>query len=127
MKKEKTKNPMQPVIITESGVARYKRNEIVDYILSNGGIDMNHLACKSFSKDDRTQFAQLIGYSVYGAADLSYFDDAVTAVAVKRVDELYSDASHTEEQIKIEYLESENARLKKLLSNVVDLIENNTH
>lgn len=70
----KPKHPIQPVILV-NGVQRFKPNEIVRYLLDNGGIDMNQLALQKFSKDDQQHFAQLIGYSISGYADLSYVSD----------------------------------------------------
>lgn len=50
--------------------------------------DLNTLALMDFSRDDWTQLAQLIGYSVSGAGDLSYFDRKVIAAADAIVDAL---------------------------------------
>lgn len=76
--------PMQPLEYDERGVLRFRENAIVRYLLDNGGIDMNHLAGMSgrFSRADQMQFAQLIGYSLSGYADLSYVTDASYAKAV---------------------------------------------
>lgn len=79
------KHPMQPIVIGLDGVCRFKENEIVRYLLDNGGIDLNKIAMLDFSDEDRTQFAQLIGYSVSGAGELSYFDDKVLCRADKIV------------------------------------------
>ena len=65
-------HPMQPVVVDPHGVIRFKANAIVQYLLDAGPFDMNHLAVMPFSEADREQFAQLIGYSVSGAGDLSY-------------------------------------------------------
>lgn len=59
--------PMQPVELSKGGVARFKTNSIVEYLLDEGGIDMNALARIDFPREDRDQFLQLIGYSVSGA------------------------------------------------------------
>ena len=71
----KAKHPIQP-IINVNGIYRFKQNKIVRYLLDNGGIDLNQiaiLACEGeFSKEEQSHFAQLIGYSVGGYADLSY-------------------------------------------------------
>lgn len=64
--------PMQPIIMDKHGVARFKANQLVLYLLDHGGIDMNHLAVQKFTDEDRDQFAQLIGYSVSGWGDLNY-------------------------------------------------------
>lgn len=65
-------HPMQPVIIDDRGVARFKRNPIVCYLLDHGGIDLNKIATLDFKPEDHEQFAQLIGYSVSGFGELSY-------------------------------------------------------
>lgn len=77
MKKEPS-HPMQPVVVDDDGVHRFKKNAIVGFLLDAGPFDLNKLALMPFSDEDRTQFAQLIGYSVSGAGDLSYFDSEVT-------------------------------------------------
>lgn len=65
-------HPVQPVLVDTSGMWRFKSNAIVTYLLDNGGIDMNAIAMRDFSPEDRVQFAQLIGYSVGGFCELSY-------------------------------------------------------
>ena len=75
------KHPIQPVAEDEHGTIRFKPNAIVSYLLDNGGIDMNDLAMVNFSQEDREQFAQLIGYSLSGYADLSYVSDASYSAA----------------------------------------------
>jgi hypothetical protein len=70
-------HPIQPLVMTESGVVRFKENAIVSYLLANGGITMNDLAVEDFTREDREQFAQLIGYSHSGSGDLPYMSDAV--------------------------------------------------
>lgn len=66
------KHPPQPIVKDGNGVLRFKQNAIVRYLLDNGGIDMNTISALPFSAEDRSQFAQLIGYSVSGYADLDY-------------------------------------------------------
>ena len=79
----KTKNPMQPLVIDDDGVIRFKENGIVSYLLENGGLDLHKLAIQGgFSKDDWTQFNQLVGYSVSGYGDLS----SVSKKAVRKAD-----------------------------------------
>jgi hypothetical protein len=82
------KNPMQPILYV-GDVIRFKENEIVRYLLDNGGIDMNRLSCLSFSQDDREQFAQLIGYSVSGFGDLPYVSEETLNKADVIAEELY--------------------------------------
>lgn len=62
---------------------RFVANNIVRYLLDNGGIDLNKLAMLDFSTDDQEQFAQLIGYSLSGYSDLSYVSDESYNAAIK--------------------------------------------
>lgn len=76
------KHPMQPILLVD-GIARFKQNAIVRFLLDTyPDVDMNRLACIGFSEEDRSQFAQLIGYSVSGYGDLSY------AIDVEKADEI---------------------------------------
>jgi len=70
-------HPIQPLQLDERGTLRFKRNAIVRHLFDHGGIDLNAIACMDFSREDREQFAQLIGYSHDGAGTLSYFSDEV--------------------------------------------------
>lgn len=87
-KKKKPEHPMQPIVWTPGGIVRFKRNAIVCHLLDHGGIDMNALAVMDFSREDREQFAQLIGYSVSGFGDLSYVRPRILAAADKISDAL---------------------------------------
>lgn len=69
------KHPLQPIELDERGIARFKSNAIVCYLLDNGKTGMNELALMPFSQEDREQFAQLIGYSLCGFGELSYVSD----------------------------------------------------
>lgn len=69
------RQPMQPIEVDAEGVARFRCNAVVKFLLDAGPFDMNSLAMMGFSDEDRTQFAQLIGYSVGGLAELSYVSD----------------------------------------------------
>ena len=80
-KLKNTHHPIQPLGIAEDGVLRFKQNAIVRHLLDKGGIDLNQIACLDFSREDREQFAQLIGYSHSGAHDLSYVSSEVLAAA----------------------------------------------
>lgn len=79
------KHPTQPLERDAHGALRFKRNEIVRYLLDQGGIDMNALAVLPFSPEDRQQFAQLIGYSLVGYGELSYVDKKAWNRAAGRV------------------------------------------
>lgn len=69
-------HPLQPVIVDDEGIIRFKENAIVIFLIGQCQrhkiADMNTLATLPFSPEDRAQFAQLIGYSVSGFGDLSY-------------------------------------------------------
>jgi hypothetical protein len=73
---------MQPVVIDEYGVTRFKKNAIVRWLLDTGGKNLNQIALQHFPREDEEQFAQLIGYSVAGACDLSYMSDRVCNAAL---------------------------------------------
>lgn len=70
-----SKHPLQPMVVDEQGVRRFKKNAIVAFLLDAGPYDLNKLACMPWSREDRVQLAQLIGYSVSGISDLSYVSD----------------------------------------------------
>lgn len=83
------KHPMQPVYMDDNGTYRFKPNKIIAYLQERGVIDLNAIAVMfRYSPEDRTQLAQLIGYSVSGAADLDYFDERVWERADKLADRL---------------------------------------
>lgn len=75
------KQPVQPVGLDAAGVARFKDNKIVVFLLDAGPFDMNQLALMNFSHEDRAQFAQLIGYSLAGYGELSYVSHETYATA----------------------------------------------
>lgn len=72
---EANEHPMQPIIRDEDGTVRFKENKIVSFLLTfarGKGVGLNELAAMPFSREDREQFAQLIGYSVSGFGELNY-------------------------------------------------------
>jgi len=80
------KHPMQPIVL-EDGIARFKKNQIVRFLLDAGPYDLNKLASVPFSSDDWNQFYQLIGYSVSGFGDLELGDSDIVAKADAIVEE----------------------------------------
>lgn len=79
-----TRHPMQPLEWRE-GAVRFKANAIVRLLLDQPvGLTLNDLALHSFTRDDWTQFMQLIGYSVDGYAELRTVSDAVAERARRR-------------------------------------------
>ena len=95
------KHPIQPLVTDEHGVIRFKANAIVQHLLDHGGIDMNQIAILNFSREDREQFAQLIGYSHSGASDLGYVSSETIDVA-----KMMLDAGKSEIQSHNDYLEA---------------------
>lgn len=66
---------VQPLIKDEHGVVRFKANAIVVAMWKHGsktGFGMNELQAMDFTKEDRQQFGQLLGYSLDGYYNLSY-------------------------------------------------------
>lgn len=70
---DEMKHPIQPFGDDGKGVLRFKGNKVVQYLLDNGGLDLNDLARagRDLPKDDWEQFHQLIGYSVSGIPGLT--------------------------------------------------------
>lgn len=105
------KHPIQPVVENKHGTWRFKENAIVSHLLEHGqktGCGLNEIACMKFDQDDRSQFAQLIGYSLSGYGDLSYHDDGILDTAYKM-----HEKGLTEEQARITVLEEELKSLKE--------------
>jgi hypothetical protein len=90
----KRTQPMQSVERDAHGVARFRVNELVRFLLDEATegrkCDMNRLAVQDFPQEDREQFAQLIGYSIGGYSELSYVSDrsyeAAERKAIKALD-----------------------------------------
>lgn len=78
------RHPIQPVGADPQGVLRFQGNAIVRHLLdfaSDHGCTLNDIAAMDFLRDDRVQFAQLIGYSLSGFGELSYVDDDAYSAA----------------------------------------------
>lgn len=58
-----------------------RTTNLLDLCRVKGICDLNQLAILPFDKEDRQQFAQLIGYSVEGYGELSYGCDVVYDIA----------------------------------------------
>ena len=86
-----SKHPMQPIVLDEHGVARFKQNAIVRYLIDwarNWGLGLNELSMMNFSEEDHQQLAQLLGYSVSGYGDLSYVSQESVSEADAIAEEL---------------------------------------
>ena len=108
------RHPIQPLVTDEHGVIRYKANAIVSHLLDHGGIDMNQIAILNFSREDREQFAQLIGYSHSGAADLGYVSSETIDVA-----KMMLDAGKSEIQSRNEYLQAKLDEVRRAMRSAI--------
>lgn len=83
-------HPMQPILLDEDQRPRFKENAIVRYLLNqvrdNGISSLSSLADLPFSSEDRSQFAQLIGYSLAGFSELPYANPAIVEEAERIAD-----------------------------------------
>ena len=63
------RRPIQPLVLDNHGVIRFKENSIVrallDYSTTNG-FGLNEIECQQPSAEDSTPLMQLIGYRVSG-------------------------------------------------------------
>lgn len=111
-KKEKQPEP-HPIqaLHKVSGILRFRENAIVRYLLDNGTNDMNTLAALPFSREDRVQFAQLIGYSLSGFGELSY----VTAADYEAAEAKSKKSNLTDTEVQLAYYKYEYERLRKEL------------
>lgn len=107
-------HPIQPLEM-QDGVLRFKSNAIVRHLLDAGAIDMNKIAVLNFTREDREQFAQLVGYSHAGAGDLSYMSDVVLEIAHMQ----YESGESQQQQLRIKYLEAELQAIRDGLRNPV--------
>jgi hypothetical protein len=64
------------IVIAKDGIVRFRKNNIVADMLEvsqRHGFGLNEIAvCSRFTREERAELAQLIGYSVDGYCDLSY-------------------------------------------------------
>ena len=107
------RHPIQPLALDELGVLRFQKNQIVSDLLdhaSQHGMDLNTIAWKPYSVEDRRQLSQLIGYSLDGYGGLSYVDDASFDTASEM-----AESGKDEKDARIEFLETRLADLKKAL------------
>lgn len=89
------KHPMQPIYLDGDGVARFRANPIVRFLLDAGPFDLNTIsALPGISKDDYAQFMQLIGYSVSSFGDLDCADPETVRVADDAVEKLLRDSKY---------------------------------
>lgn len=107
------RHPIQPLEIDAEGVLRFRENRIVSALLEHGqktGLGLNELATMEFSREDREQFAQLIGYSHSGACDLGYMTDETLNAARQMYD-----TPKTDTEARLEDAESQLSALRSAL------------
>jgi hypothetical protein len=104
------RNPIQPLITDEHGVVRFKANKIVQWLKDQRPQCLNEIASLGFTDDDHRQFAQLIGYSHSGSADLGYVDDYTWEAAKETTDTPFQTV-----QARCQYLENEIAEIRAAL------------
>lgn len=107
-----TNHPLQP-IFEVSGVLRFKKNQIVEYLFRHGGIDMEELNNLHFTREDKQQFVQLLGDSVDGFLELSHVDNDIRT----RIDLVLDDSTDNEAYIKMleQKLNKAREKTKKLV------------
>lgn len=86
-----SKHPLQPLERDSHGVLRFKENRAVSALyeqLRTLKFDPWIILARdpNVTKDDLRQFAQLIGYSVSGASELSYMDEETLEAAQNAFD-----------------------------------------
>lgn len=86
------KHPMQPIILDDDGVPRFKANPIIRFLLDMGPFDLNKLnivaGTANWTREDLSQFYQLIGYSVSGFGEISGLPRTDVTAADKEADRL---------------------------------------
>ncbi len=82
------KPPMQPIGFDDQGVARFRANDVVQWLWETGQIDLNRIRVERFNKYDVAQFWQMLGYSVSAYGELSFIPKAVVEEADAKVEAL---------------------------------------
>lgn len=113
------KHPIQKLKHDDQDVLRFVDNDVVRYLLDNGGLDLNDLARVDFNREDIVQFYQLIGYSLSGFGGLSQVSDDDYELADKMYKEKLS-----EKDTRLAYLTEELDRVRNLLRGPVAEIFN---
>lgn len=115
--------PLQPLYLDQNGTIRFQENAVVNYLLNNGGLNMNDIAMQGFPKEHLEQFAQLIGYSLYGFADLSYVKESTVITA----ENIFHNKDVDPLQAKCDALEAElnhcHQKLEKIVSKLEEIID----
>lgn len=111
-------NSTQPIYKDEDGNLRFKKNLIVEALLSfaeKKGVGLNELYNLSFPQKDWQQFAQLLGFSLSSYSSLPYVDETEYQTVLK----LAKDANIKYRDAKIAVLEERLNFVKENLKEVV--------
>lgn len=112
--KEEKKFPIQPI-----KDFRFVKNSIVEDLLeSHTSMNMNTIAIKSYSSEERMQFAQLIGYSLNGYGDLDYVTDEKYNEA-----EVVANGHEQGEGATISFLRGEVLKLEEKIRKIRGIVE----
>lgn len=119
-------HPIQDLNFDEHGTLRFRENKIVRDVLdfsSERGFSMNQIAVGGYSRADRVQFAQLIGYSLGGFGDLSYVngDDYAAATAKAESGNNFSELKTLE--ARNEFLQDQLKLLQDGVKTFIDTVE----
>lgn len=111
----KMNHPIQPLVKDGAGVLRFLANNIVQDLYdlhAKHGLDMNTIAQRDYPKEDRQQFAQLIGYSLSGYAELtSYVDNEAYFAAVEKS----KGSNKSDDRMRADHLRKQLAYIKRAL------------
>jgi hypothetical protein len=115
-------HPIQPIGWDGSGVVRWKHNPIVRYLLdTHPNCTMNDIAVlPNIDRQDHEQFAQLIGYSHSGSADLSYMSDEVLDTAERIFEAKENGEDGDDKDHQIQALRAKVEELTGLLKDIAD-------
>jgi hypothetical protein len=90
---------MQPIIATYEGIARFRANKIVQWVLRQGKrgrkFDLNDIIVEDFPIEDVEQFWQMLGYSLSGYGELSFIREETIAHADAEAERLGPDRAAT--------------------------------
>ena len=68
-----TKTPLQPIFLDRVGMARFKANVIIRYLVDAKLVTWDQImALPGVPEEDLEQFAMLMGYSLVGFGELPY-------------------------------------------------------
>ena len=132
---QKDTHPIQPIVVVE-GIHRFKKNNIVRFLLDRFLVDgggLNKLYSMyhdtnphGFTQDDFIQLNQLIGYSVGGFCDLSIVPDEYKDLALNISDNITKGIDPDENVVLKDSLHEQIAKVKFLeviIKNIRDQID----